>query len=468
MDQLSVLVLGDGLLGKEIVNQTGWNFLSRKKDNLDIHDLSKFNDIILKHNVILNCIACTDTYSKSKDDHWNTNVVFLNELIKFCNSNEIKLIHISTDYIYSGSVEFATEEDIPVHCNSWYGYTKLLGDGFVQLISKNYLLVRCSHKPKPFPYEKAWTDVVGNFDYVDEISKKIIQLIKKNCSGIYNIGTDPKSIFDLAKITNKDVGQILSPSYTPKNVTMNLNKFQKELIPFFSIAIPAYGYNGKGSDFLNFSFNILLSQKFKDFEIVVSDHSKDDTIEKICNIWSNHLNIKYFRNEKGRGIISPNLNNSLKNCRGKWIKILFQDDFLFSDNSLQSIKNFIEENPQVSWIASSFWHTNDGRTIYRRIKPSWPGENTPIWMGNNSIGCPSAITIKNESILYFDEELNWLMDCDYYQKMFLKFGEPKIHDEDIMINRVVEDRLTNTIDDSIKLKEYNLMYQKYTHKNEFE
>jgi dTDP-4-dehydrorhamnose reductase len=461
MAELKVLVLGDGLLGKELVNQTGWNYISRKKDSFDIGNLSSFFDEFIKYSVIVNCIANTDTYSDDKESHWKTNYVFVYELIKFCNENYIKLIHISTDYLYTGSVENASEEDVPVHCNTWYGYTKLLSDGLVQLQSKDYLLIRCSHKPNPFPYEKAWIDVIGNFDYVDVISNKIIQLINNNSSGVFNVGTELKSIYDLALKTNHNIESITSSISVPKNISLNINKMENNLNKkkFFSIAIPAYGYNGKGREFLNQSFNILFSQVFKDFEVVISDHSQDDTIKDLCEYWSKHLNIKYFRNEIGRGVISPNLNNALKNCSGKWIKILFQDDLLFDANTLKNIKDFIDFDKDMNWIASSFWHTNDGVSIYRRIKPTWP--ELPIWAGHNHIGCPSAITIKNEDILYFDDNLNWLMDCDYYQRMFLKHGLPKILDVDTMINRVVEDRLTNTIPEQQKISEYEKLKNIY-------
>ena len=137
-----------------------------------------------QYSVIVNCIANTDTYSDDKESHWETNYVFVDNLIKFSNENKIKLVHISTDYIYTGSIENATEEDVPVHCNNWYGYTKLLSDGLVQLQSNDYLLIRCSHKPNPFPYEKAWNDLYGNFDYVDNITKKIVKLIKNNSIGV--------------------------------------------------------------------------------------------------------------------------------------------------------------------------------------------------------------------------------------------------------------------------------------------
>lgn len=461
MAELKVLVLGDGLLGKELVNQTGWNYISRKKDSFDIGNLSSFFDEFIKYSVIVNCIANTDTYSDDKESHWKTNYVFVDELIKFCNENYIKLIHISTDYLYTGSVENASEEDVPVHCNTWYGYTKLLSDGLVQLQSKYYLLIRCSHKPNPFPYEKAWIDVIGNFDYVDVISNKIIQLINNNSSGVFNVGTELKSIYDLALKTNHNIESITSSISVPKNISLNINKMENNLNKkkFFSIAIPAYGYNGKGREFLNQSFNILFSQVFKDFEVVISDHSQDDTIKDLCEDWSKHLNIKYFRNEIGRGVISPNLNNALKNCSGKWIKILFQDDLLFDVDTLKNIKDFIDSDKDINWIASSFWHTNDGVSIYRRMKPTWP--ELPIWAGHNHIGCPSAITIKNEDILYFDDNLNWLMDCDYYQRMFLKHGLPKILDVDTMVNRVVEDRLTNIITEQQKISEYEKLKNIY-------
>ena len=75
--------------------------------------------------------------------------------------------------------------------------------------------------------------------------------------------------------------------------------------PFFSIAIPTYGYDGKGVEFLDYNFEKLNNQVFKDFEIIVSDHSIDDTIKTICNKWGDTLNIKYYRNEPGRNRATP-------------------------------------------------------------------------------------------------------------------------------------------------------------------
>lgn len=454
MEKLKVLVLGDGLLGSEIVKQSHWDCFSRKKNNFDIN---KIDETIPKDiDVIVNCIANTDTYSENKNEHWDVNYKFVYNLINFCNLNKIKLVHISTDYVYTNSTENASENDVPVHCNNWYGYTKLLGDGLVQLLSENYLLIRCTHKPKPFPYEKAWVDQIGNFDYVDRISELIIDIIKKEKNGVYNVGTKTKSMFELASQT-KNVLPINSPNYVPKNTTMNIDKLTNN--PFFSVAIPTYGYNGRGSEFLDFSLKILSNQTFKDFEVVISDHSTDDTIINVVKKWEDKLSINYTKNELGRGIISPNINNAMSMCKGEWIKVLFQDDFLYDDKSLETQYSFIKSfNDKMIWFMTKFYHSNDGISFYRLYNPIW---HNRIWTGENTLGCPSGMTIKNTDLIYFDNELNWLMDCDYYQKMFLKYGTPKILDEITVVNRTWGNRLTDTTPQSLKDKEFKMLKERY-------
>jgi|TARA_R110000851_G_scaffold205191_2_gene357186 dTDP-4-dehydrorhamnose reductase len=467
MAKLKVLILGDGLLGSEILKQTEWACISRKRHGFDITDNSTYH-LMTKvefgsiqycpYDVILNCIANTDTYSDNKDAHWDTNYKGVSHLIDFCNNWKVKLVHISTDYVYSNSDTEATEDTVPVHCNNWYGYTKLLGDGLVQLNSKNYLLCRCTHKPKPFPYDGAWIDQVGNFDYVSNIAKLIISMIVDDLCGLYNVGTETKTIYELASETRK-VKKIYSPNHVPKNLSMNLTKLDKNLNkPFFSIAIPTYGYNGRGAEFLDFSLEIISRQTFTSFEVVLSDHSDDDTIKEVYNKWSDKMNIKYFRNSNGRGVISPNINNAMKLCSGKWIKVLFQDDFLYDENSLKIQSELLSSQPNISWVMSKFYHSNDGKTFYRLYHPKW---NNMIWTGNNTMGCPTGMTIKNKNLLFFDEGLNWLMDVDYYKRMFDLHGEPSILDEVTVVNRTWGNRLTDTIPQSLKDKEFEMLKLKY-------
>jgi dTDP-4-dehydrorhamnose reductase len=226
---MNIVVLGDGLLGSEIVKQTNWDYLSRKKDGMDIRDITSYQDKMYNYDVIVNCIAYTKTYENNKQDNWNINVKSLHSLIEFCNNHNKKLIHISTDYIYTGSIENATENDVPIHINTWYGYSKLVGDALVQLLSNNYLICRLSHKPYPFPYEEAWIDIKTNCDYVTVIADLVVRLIKNESIGVFNVGTEVKSIYDMAKSTKKDVKSSNKPEIAPSDTSMNINKLKSEL-----------------------------------------------------------------------------------------------------------------------------------------------------------------------------------------------------------------------------------------------
>jgi dTDP-4-dehydrorhamnose reductase len=223
---MRVLVLGDGLLGSEIIKQTNWDYISRKKDGFDITK-DEFN--FYGYDVIVNCIAFTNTYSNDKESNWNINYKAVADLVGYCNNYNIKLVHISTDYVYTNSVSNASEEDIPIHGNNWYSYTKLLADAFIELKSHDYLILRESHKPNPFPYDNAWINLIGNFDYVNKIADIIINLIKLEQNGIINVGTDLKTIYDLALETNKNVKPTLKPKKAPEDVSLNLTKLKNIL-----------------------------------------------------------------------------------------------------------------------------------------------------------------------------------------------------------------------------------------------
>jgi len=225
-----------------------------------------------------------------------------------------------------------------------------------------------------------------------------------------------------------------------------------------SICIPTYEMNGLGSNFLRHSFEILKKQSFKDFEVIISDHSNDDQVKNLCDQYLNVLDIKYYRNPDERGNSSANLNNSIKNASGTLIKILFQDDFLFDNNSLQAtVDNFDLEKD--SWMVSACEHSKDGETFYR---PFYPKYNHKIHLGKNTISSPSVLTIKNSSPLLFDENLIWLMDCDYYRRYYDTFGEPKILNKTTVANRVGKHQISNTLATStVKIEEKKYIAKKF-------
>lgn len=238
---MKIAILGNGLLGSELAKQSGWDIISRKEHGFDIVNPSTF-DLLLdcvedphigkamcraKYDTIINCIAFTDTYSKDKDKHWDVNYRGVANLVEFCNDWNIKLVHISTDYVYANSIGVPTEEDVPVHQATHYAHTKLLADGHVELKANHYLIIRATHKPNPFPYEGAWVDQLGNFDYVDVIAAGIIKSVGKQVEGILNVGTEFKSMFNLAQRTNPTVAPIrIEDIRVPLNTQMDVSKFK--------------------------------------------------------------------------------------------------------------------------------------------------------------------------------------------------------------------------------------------------
>jgi dTDP-4-dehydrorhamnose reductase len=235
MSNAKILILGDGLLGTEIRKQTGWDYISRKKDGFSIGNFiyrkDDYYDKLTSADVLVNCIGYTNTYDKNWLKHYQSNYLGVLNLVDFCNSSSEykKLIHISTDYIYADTPKPAKETDIPIHKSNWYSYFKLLADGYVQTECGYYLLVRTSFKPKPFPHLKATTALKGNFDYVDVISCLIIGLIENNAVGVYNVGTEEKTMYDLAVQTRPHVEKVdyLFNTTMPTDVTMDLSKMKE-------------------------------------------------------------------------------------------------------------------------------------------------------------------------------------------------------------------------------------------------
>jgi hypothetical protein len=219
---------------------------------------------------------------------------------------------------------------------------------------------------------------------------------------------------------------------------------------FFTIVIPTWEINGKGVEYLDYSFNIIAHQTFKDFDIVISDHSLNKDIENLCEQWSSILDIKYYRNEVGRGLIAPNLNNAIKNSTGKYIKVLFQDDFLYGTESLMTVYQYIKDRDDVNWLLTGCAHTEDQETLYDQMYPFY---NSKIYSGYNTISCPTVLTIKNDNPILVDESYNWLVDCVYYKNLYDKFGLPHIVNDLCVINRNSEVRTTNIITEQKKIEE---------------
>lgn len=227
---MKCLVLGDGILATEFIKKRGWDYLSRKKDGLNAaDDFFYWSCEIMKgdYDIIINCIANTDTYSEDRDGMLKVNYDFVVNLHDFCVSMGIKLVHISTEYVYANNTKLPTENDLPLISNNWYTYSKLLADEYIMLDkNKNYLICRCTHKKNDFSYKKIW-NVKTSGDTVDKISDIILKLIDNNANGLYNVGTGTKFLYEIA--INDDYEIIDAPNNVPVDTRMDLSKLKKEL-----------------------------------------------------------------------------------------------------------------------------------------------------------------------------------------------------------------------------------------------
>lgn len=224
------VILGNGILGKELSKLTGWDVLSRSVDGVELTDIITWAHLLLPYDTIINCIAYTNTYDNNKKLHWDTNYKAVVELVDYCNLHGKKLVHISTDYVYTNSIDIPDEEGVPVHQATYYAYTKLLADGHIELKSKNYLILRGTHKPTPFPFEGAWVNHLGNFDYINVIADFYVKLIESDSTGLFNVGTEFKSMYRLAQETKPKVLPIRNEDMrVPLDVSMNIKKLKKFL-----------------------------------------------------------------------------------------------------------------------------------------------------------------------------------------------------------------------------------------------
>jgi len=193
-------------------------------------------------------------------------------------------------------------------------------------------------------------------------------------------------------------------------------------MPEISIAIPTYEMKGFGSFYIRELFDSIKNQTFKNFEVCVSDHSKDDDILEVCSHYANYFYIRYFKNEEKRGNGSSNTNSVVEMCEGKITKLIFQDDLFINDDALSLIKRTFDET-NCNWCFNSFKHTTDGKNHFRPMIPKWTKE---MLEGRNLLGNPSSVSFLTEKFEKFDENLILLMDTDFYHRMRYKNGMPFI------------------------------------------
>lgn len=231
---MRILISGaNGQLGKEFTRilNTGFaeigeipctlknaDIMNTDVDNLDITNI---NDVLSfveneRPQVIINCSAFTnvDLCETDKDTAFNVNSLGPRNLAIAAQKVNTKLIHVSTDYVFSGDGnEPYCEYDI---CNpqSIYGKTKYLGEQYVKEFCSKYFIVRTSWL---YGYEgnnfvktimnlaeqresiKVVNDQRGNPTNANDLAYHILKLVDSNEYGIYHCtGNGECSWYDFA------------------------------------------------------------------------------------------------------------------------------------------------------------------------------------------------------------------------------------------------------------------------------
>lgn len=269
---MNILLTGaTGLIGsniKEYLEQKKIGDLLTPSSQIFNIPLQKSVDDYFKINIpkiVIHCAAFTDVTGgeQQRNDKngsaWNINVEGTRNILRACKIHRAKLIHISTDVIFSGKKNDPGpyKETHPIEQNSdqisWYGWTKAVAERIICKEVTNYAIVRISN-PTRATYDrkldyvrkiiaaydqkkpiKLFDDQHLTLTYVNEVSVVIFHLIEKNLQGIFHVSSSNLfTPFELAEYA-------LDKARGVKNVVQrsSIEEFLKQ--PGNSSRYPQYG-----------------------------------------------------------------------------------------------------------------------------------------------------------------------------------------------------------------------------------
>jgi dTDP-4-dehydrorhamnose reductase len=123
-------------------------FIFKDKSDLDITDKNNVQTVFKEHELhfCINCAAYTNVEQAEKTPGiaFAVNADGVRNLAIVCKENNVKLIHISTDYVFDGEKkEGYYPSDKPNPINE-YGKSKLLGEQYIQEILQEFIIIRTS------------------------------------------------------------------------------------------------------------------------------------------------------------------------------------------------------------------------------------------------------------------------------------------------------------------------------------
>ena len=225
--------------------------------NISADNLETVRTAIDKANpeVIINCVGIVKQLPAAQDPLQSIaiNALFPHQLAQICRQKNIRLIHMSTDCVFSGRKGYYTEED-PSDAEDLYGKTKYLGEvdypGCLTL--RTSIIGReldTSHGLIEWFMSQEGKTVSGYKNAVFSglttlaLSEIITEIITDHprLSGVNQVASEPISKYDLLNLVKKTYGMALTiepDEMVVNDRSLNPEKFKKET----NIKIPSWEY----------------------------------------------------------------------------------------------------------------------------------------------------------------------------------------------------------------------------------
>ena len=211
-----------------------FRILAPNKKRMNILSQNSISNFISKHKVdyFIHAAAFTTPMVKHETElekSISTNIIGSANVALCCLKKKIKLIYISTNFVYPGKKGNYTEDSNLSPVNE-YGWSKLGGECAMQ-IYKNTLTLRICMNDDYFPHKSAFTNYLTSFLKKTEAAKITLKLLDKK--GVINIGGKKQSAYNYAKNLNSKVKKIKLKKKDKillgLDTSMNIDKLSKIL-----------------------------------------------------------------------------------------------------------------------------------------------------------------------------------------------------------------------------------------------
>lgn len=202
---------GSGLLGGEL-KQLLPAALFPSSAEFNVRAFEQMDAYLSRHPVtaVLHAAAFTSPPAVEKEplNGIETNIIGTANVVKLCMKHSLRLIYISTDYVFSGD-KGDYKENEPVHPVNKYAWSKLGGECAVRMYDKA-LIVRTSFGANVFPYDKAFVDQWTSRLPVKEAAKRLKALMDAEVYGVIHIGSHRRTVYEYARSLNGShaIGQL--------------------------------------------------------------------------------------------------------------------------------------------------------------------------------------------------------------------------------------------------------------------